>query len=115
MPDPAKPTVLLFAGPDPKLASQLFKSAAAALADPQAARIIIVAAGPPGPAQEPLLALARETLWPVVADPAGDICQRSEVRGWPVTLVIRPDALQIARIDGAPEQVNGGMTVPVAP
>ncbi len=106
VPDPAKPTILLFAGPDAKLAAQLFKGAAAALTDPQAARIVIVAAGPAGPNQATLLALAKETLWPVVADPAGDICLRSEVRGWPVTLVVRPDALQVARIDGAPENLT---------
>ncbi|MCY2928642.1 MAG: tetratricopeptide repeat protein, partial [Planctomycetota bacterium] len=53
-----------------------------------------------------LLALAKDTLWPVVADKGGDICQQSSVRGWPVTLVLRPDGLEVARIEGAPENLT---------
>jgi predicted CXXCH cytochrome family protein len=64
-------------------------------------RTIVIVSGSPAPTAAASLAAARRE--PILSDPDGSIASELEAHGFPTTLVVRGDGLEIARVAGAVE------------
>jgi hypothetical protein len=98
------PTVIEVVRTDQPQTRSALDVLATSLKDRADARVIVLLVGSGAEQQSKPLAASR-TNWFCVADPDGAMSSELEVHASPMTLVVRRDGTEVARISGAPESL----------
>lgn len=106
VPSAGKVSILLFVGPADVQCQKLLPTIERILPEDNPPQVLIVACGPKSADNARAIASFKTTDWPVVADQNESIARAADVRGWPTILIVRPDALEIARLSGSAETLT---------
>ena len=105
LPSLDRPTVVVMLRSGQSETLSIQKQILAALNERPPAQVAVIVSGINAVAQCRAMRANVPPSWQVIADPRFAIADQFNVRGWPTTLLLRPDGLCMARIGGTPESL----------
>ncbi|MEX0774916.1 MAG: cytochrome c3 family protein [Phycisphaeraceae bacterium] len=102
LPHTTRPSLIVIIGPEVNQAKQALAQVKLAIAASPDVEVVVIVAGPKAAEQATTLSGDASVPWPVIADEADVLSEKLGVRGWPTTVVLRPDGQKVATIAGAP-------------